>query len=553
MGWDDNARSAGPNRFGCASPGSLLAWPLMRLRPLIIAALLGCVASAPGGCKKTTSGGSADLARAKLPDPLPLPAEPVAAAYVADPAAALAMVDPWVDESLAPSKVLERGLRQFTTPELAAQLAPTVDPTRPWASVRFPEQDEVAYFPVKADAKPGLEQTLGGLSREGRFGAVRLPQPPEAQPSEGLAEASPNPWSTDKPHLAWLDPDTGHLAIATSLPALVTGRDLAKTYGSSEVFVTVDGRMLPPIVPLTRVTARGALADLEVTAALNPDRDPFEDLQITNGALTGLLSAPQMVAGATTRFAGHEDVVQRVIRNVDQAIDEQPFLVQGILRDLQKRFNAVLRTWNGRVMVALGPPGHVRVALGADDPKKAGVATTRFLDTIVDNVSLFRNFTSQVPSVSLKKKQGQGGGEPIHKLSIGNAKSLLQKEAHALVDDKNKLRVAMAFSRHDGAAMGVVGPDAVDVLAKWLDATAKAPSGEDSAGDLGAVMVALDPQEAPALRQKQIALDVLFGLTANGPRRSVVAQKLGEHEIRARVTTSGASVALPVKTLKTAN
>jgi hypothetical protein len=524
----------------------------MRLRPLLISALLGCAAISPAGCKKsTTDGGTTRVARLKLPDPLVLPAEPVAAAYLANPVAALALVDPWVEESLAPAKVLERGLAQFTTPEVATQLAPTIDPAKPWASVRFPERDEVAYFPIKEEARSALEQALKPLSREGRFGAVRLPQAPEAEQSESLDETPHTPWSTPKPHLAWLDPDTGHLAIGTSLPALVTGRGLAKAYGSTDVFVTVDGRMLPPIVPLTRVTAKGSLEDLEVTAALADDEDPIAELQLADGALTGLLSGPGMVAGATTRFGAHEEVVQRLIRNINRMVDEQPFLMQGLLRDLQKRFNAVARSWNGRVMVALGPPGHVRVALGSDDPKKAGIATTRFLEAIVDNVKLFRNFTSQVPSVSLKKKQGEGGGEPVHKLSVGNARGMLQKEAHALVDDKNKLRVAMAFSRHDGAAMGVVGPDAVAVLEQWLDASAKAPAGEDTTGDLGAVMVALDPQEAPALRKKEVALDVLFGLRANGPLRNVVLTKVGERKLKARVTTPRKIASL--KTAKIAN
>ena len=504
----------------------------MRAR-LPLLALLGATLVAPLGCKHTgdTAGGpkSSRPARVKLPDPLPLPDQPVAAAHVENPGAALAMVDPWVEESLAAAAVLERGLTQFTTAEVATQIAATIDPARTWSSVRLGDGEEIAHFSVLAQQSEQLAEILDGLAKEGRFGARRLPErPPVEETEEG-------PWS-HKPHLAWLDPETGNLTIATSLPGLVTGAKISEAYGKAPLFVTADGSMMPEIVPLTRITAQGELSDLEVTATLDEGYDPAAELSLEAGALTGLLSGPDTVVGVTSRMAGHEEVVKTLIRNIDRMVDEQPFLLQGILQDMQKKFNAIARSWNGRFYVALGPPGHVRVAYGADDPKKSGVAVLRFTQTVIDNANLIRNFTSQVPSISLKKNVGEGAGEPIHRLSVSKAKSLLQAEAHALVDDKNKLRVAGAWSRHAGAGMVVVGPESTSVLQRWLEASSNAPAGEATTGDLGAAMVALSPEQAPALRNTQLDPSVLFGLTGDGPRRTIVAERVDERTIKLHVT-----------------
>lgn len=496
----------------------------MALRRLVVAALVGAALTAPIACK-TPAGGTTRTAgrasvRARLPEPLPLPAQPVAAAHVEQPGRALGMADPWIEESLAAPAVLERGLVQFTTPEAAAWIAPAIDPERTWSSVRLGDGEEIAHFPVRPDAVPSLSKSLGELSKEGKFGAVRLPERPHVEAEEG----EQSPWS-HKPHLAWLREDEGTLTIATSLRGLVTGPRISETYGEAPVFVTVDRSMIPPIVPLERVTASGKLEEMTVTAKVGADFDAAQ-LQIENGALTGLLAGRGMVAGATTRVAEHEEIVKRVISNVNATIEQQPFLLQGILQDMQRRLNAVLRSWDGRVMVGLGPPGHVRLAYGSDDPKRSGVAVLRLLQAVVDNVKLLRNFTNQLPAIRIKKSAGEGAGEPIHLLSIGNAKGMMQPELHALVDDHNRLRIAMAWSRHAGAGMAVVGPQAVTQLEQWLDASAKGPAGEETVGDFGAAVVALDPKQAPALRNAELRPDVLLGLDATGPRRSLVGRWL---------------------------
>jgi hypothetical protein len=494
----------------------------MALRRLVVAALLGAALSAPIACKTPSGGGTRTAGRAtvKLPEPLPLPAQPVAAAHVEQPGRALGLADPWVEESLTAHSVLERGLVQFTTPDAAAWLAPAIDPERTWSSVRLADGEEVAHFPVRAQAMGELGAKLGELSKEGKFGAVRLPERPDVADEDGES----GPWS-HKLHLAWLREDMGTLTIATSLRGLATGPRISETYGEAPVFVTVDRSMIPRVVPLERVTATGKLEQLTVTAKVGADFDASQ-LQIEKGALTGLLAGRGLVAGATTRVAEHEEIVKDVISNIGATVDQQPFLLQGILKDMQRRLNAVLRSWDGRVMVGLGPPGHVRLAYGSEDPKRSGVAVLRLLQAVVDNVKLLRNFTSQLPSIRIKKSAGEAAGEPIHLLSVGNAKGLMEPSLHALVDDHNRLRIAMAWSRHAGAGMVVVGPQAVTQLEHWLDASAKGPAGEQTLEDFGAAVVALDPSQAPTLRNEQLSPDVLLGLDATGPRRTLVGRWL---------------------------
>lgn len=508
----------------------------MARRRLVVASILGAALFVPIACKTPAGGTSRGVGRTTvaLPEPLPLPASPVAAAHVERPGTALGMADPWVEESLTANAVLMRGLEQFTTPEAAAWIAPAIDPDETWSSVRLADGEEVAHFPVRPEAAAQLSKQLSGQAKEGKFGAVRLPERPD------VVDESSGPWS-HKPHLAWLREDLGTLTIATSLRGLATGPYISETYGEAPVYVTVDRSMIPAVVPLERVTASGTLHELVVTAKVAADFDASE-LQIEKGALTGLLAGRGLVAGATTRVADHEAIVKRVIANVDSTVEQQPFLLQGILQDMQRKLNAVLRSWDGRVMVALGPPRHVRAAYGSEDPKRSGVAVLRLLQSVVDNVKLLRNFTDQLPSLSIKKSAGEAAGEPIHLLSVGKARGLMQEELHPLVDDHNRLRVAMAWSRHAGAGMVVVGPQAVATLEGWLEAAAKQPAGEQTLEDFGAAVVALDPAQAPALRNRELRPDVLLGLDATGPRRTVVGRWLDATTFQVKLSAPPARV-----------
>jgi hypothetical protein len=492
--------------------------------PLVAAVLL-----APVGCRPDGRDGLEPVA-VELPEPLPLPDDPVAAAWIERPGALLAEIDPWIAADLNPTATLERGLAQFTTPEMARTLAAAVDAERPWASVRLADGEELAHLPVRADAVADLAQSLGSLSAEGEFGAVRLPEaPPVEDPAAG-------PWSR-RPHLAWLDRDAGTLTIATGLRALVTGRTLAARYGETPVFLTIDGSMLPEIVPIARATARGTLDDLEVVAVFDPDTDPLAGAGIADGALTGLLAVPEIALGGSTRVPGHEELVRDTIVRIDEVVERQSFLVQGLLEDLQTKLNAALRTWNGRVLVALGPPGHVRVAYGADDPKKSGVAVLRFAETVLGNLDFVRNFTSQVPDAFLDKNAGEAAGEPVHRLTVRGARSLLPEPAHALLDDKGRLLAAAAWSRHAGAGVAVVGPRPVVVLEQWLAATADQPTGAATLEDLGSARIALDPAQAAPLAQGPLRPEPWLALEASTPARTFVARRVDARTVSVRVVT----------------
>ncbi len=461
----------------------------------------------------------------RLPEPLPLPADPRAAAWIASPSQAIARLEPYSPVAVDARAAGRELLAATTTTELAELISAAIDLDAPFANVVL-DEEEVIRLSISADQRTGLQAALAKLDKVGEFGAVALPRPP-------LAEGEPPPRAgRAKAWLAWIDEqDGGALVLANSERGLVTARNLDEAYGKQPVFFTLDPSALPlPIdVPVTRVRGEGDLARLHVDVVMTQGADPLAEIPIAAGTMSGLLHGPGVALGASSRYAEHEQTVKQVIAEVNAQVAELPFLMRGIGEDLAKKLNTTLRSWDGRLLVALGPSGHVRLAYGADDPEKAKVAALRLLQTVVDNIKLARNFVSEIPRVTLRRNVATGDGQSIDVVVLHDALGTVPSELRSLVDAERKLNVAMAWSERAGGGVIVVGPRAPDELARWLDETAKAPSGADTKEQLFAAMVAAEPTTLRTLMQAEPDMSTLLGLEAGGgPRWSIDIQPNAE-------------------------
>jgi hypothetical protein len=506
----------------------------IRLAPLLALAL----SFASGGCRQATTRDGQDPSgthkrdrgpELQLPDPLPLPSEPRAASWIAQPSAAVAMVAPYSPVPLDLRVAAEQALVGVTEPELARELAGAIDLSAPFANVVLDDGQEVIRLSLRADAQANVAARLAKLDEAGEFGAVTLPLRPSA-------DGKP-PRAGSRRWLAWIDEaDGGALVLAHSLEGLVTGRTLAATYGEQPVFFTADpgqlaisGQLAIPVeLPFSRVTGRGDLGQVTIEAQVLDGQDPFAEAPIAAGTLAGLLDSKHISAGASTRYADYQQVVREVIVEVNSAVSGLPFLVKGVAEGIAAKLNTALRTWDGRVLVALGPQNHVRLAYGASDVEKSRVAAIRLLQSVVDNVSLARNFSARIPKMTLRRKVAQADGVDIEQFTLYEAFSTAP-ELRPLVDKESRLHVAMAWSKRAGGGMIVVGPDAANELARWLDETSAADGAAVTEGQLLAASFAAEPQELQALLQAGNNADLaqLVGLAATGPRWGITVEPRG--------------------------
>ena len=431
-----------------------------------------------------------------LPAPLPLPAEPPAAAYLARPDRVYAAVKPWLPELERSTTAIERMLAPHIDRAALERILGFVDDASPWAVARLPEAEEIVRLPIRKGSEnaEGLKATLAAFAPQGDFGARTLPLPPNASPEQ-------------KARLIWFDADQNAISIGTSLPALVSGRDLAGHYGKQAVFATAEPPylQLPIPLPLQRVTVGGSFEDLRVHVQSPPDQDLLAAFPVKTGSLGRWLAHDRISAGLSTRVADHDEMVRQVIVEIKKAVDGLPFLVKGIGSDLAKKANSVLRSWDGRTLAALGPSGHVRLAFGSADAKKASVALWRLLDSVENNLELFRNFSSEVPKVSLRKNKAVKGSEAIYSLSIHRARSFVPPQGRALLDEKGRLRVAISASSDGEAVLVTVGSEAQKELQSWFSELSPPKKNTDDKAVLSGTF-ALSPEfmrsTSPAEAQK---------------------------------------------------
>lgn len=494
---------------------------LVRTVPLIALSLVlgsACKQSSTHEGKRPDGKHEVAAREIQLPEPLPLPADPQLATWLARPALVVARVQPYVPNTLDVRAVAGQLLTGITRPELAQQFAAAINLDAPFCNVVLDDGEEIVrLIPVKRE-REALTKQLATLAPVGEFGAVALP-PSEAGPST-------RPW------LAWLDPQDGTLVLANSERGLVTGRQLPEAYGAKPVFFTfdptrMDNSAMPIDLPIGRVHASGNLDELHVDVALAEQGDPLAELPIIAGTLGGLLDGSNLALGASSRYSQHEATVKDIIREVNGQVDQLPFLVRGVGEDMAKKLNTVLRSWDGRVLGAIGPAGHVRIAYGSSDPENAKVAMIRLLQATVDNIKFARNFISEVPRVTLRRGVGKGDGQDIDVVVLHDAASVVPSELRALVDGEGKLNVAMAWSARAGGGVIIAGPRAAEELGRWLDDTKASASGASTTQELVAAMVAAEPGSVRTLAQQtEPDMAAVLGLeAAASPRWSLSIDK----------------------------
>lgn len=500
---------------------------ITRLAPLLALGLTLCAANAcrqgstPEGTTPESTKAERTRVEIELPDPLVLPANPKAASWVAQPRSAVAMIAPYSPVPINLQAGVEQALAALTAPALAGEIARAINFASPFANVILDDGQEVIRLSLTSEGRASLSGRLSELEAKGAFGAVSLP------PGRAAISSPKREW------LAWIDEgDGGTLVLANSLPGLVTGRTLAAAYGERPVYFTADPRALPIELelelPFTRVTGRGDLSALVIEAQAVEGQDPFKALPVTSGTLAGLLEGPRISAGVSTRYADHKQTVNEVIRGVNAAVAQLPFLVRGIGEGIAAKLNTALRTWDGRVLGALGPGGHLRLAYGATDVDKSRVAVIRLLQAVVDNVAMARNFTSQVPKMNLRRRVATGDGEDVELFVIYGANSL-SAELRPLLDRENRLNLAMAWSERAGGGLFVIGPDAGAELGRWLDETRSSATGAATSEQLLAASFAAEPERLQALLELGPNLDIaqIIGLAATGPQWRVVLDDKG--------------------------
>lgn len=481
---------------------------------------------------------------ASMPRPYALPAKPQFAAHLAAPAPALVALGQTTGLGVDPRGVLRTLLTQVGLP-FEASLVPSFDLARPW-SAALVEGQLIVQVPIERVRLAEVASMLGSRPKVGKFGAVDL------QRGATTPAGAPAGLALVPPKLAWLDTANGVLALASDERGLATARELAHGYGKHGVFATIDGaeiRKAVPTFPFARVVAQGEnIGDFRVSAEGDGTIDGLSE--ITEGALTGLLSSPSIVAGASSRYAKYQTVVKDLISTATREVNKQNFLVKGVLEDMLKRYNTVLRSWNGRVLVGLGPRNHIVLALGADDPARASNSVIGLIDAVLGNLDLARTFGVSVPKLRFKRNRSTAAGVNVHVLAVDNARKLLPPEFASLVDEQGALRIAFAGSPHAGAVAVAIGPTAAESLADWLEQTKGATPGNKSTDHLLAATVAVDGESLAQLDRVQ-SLAPLLGLQAErAPTQAVVTRKGEAFDVHVTgpVPKVAASAARPPRT-----
>jgi hypothetical protein len=453
-------------------------------------ALALALVAIPWGCKRQGAGETRPGSKAAgvvekrppgMPRPLALPAQPDAAWHVAQPAELLAFAAHWAGRD-GDGRDLFVDIVAAQMPGFAAQVARHVDLQRPWDAAVIDGQT-IVHVPVLRAQTKAVAALLADKPPSGRFGAVEL------QAQSG-------------PKLAYLDADAAYLTLADDLHGIATGRELPRAYGKKPLWGTLaaeQARRWLAEFPVARVTIAGAgLHEFVITTEGTPQNVP-QLQQLTEGALTGLLEAEHIAVGASSRYAKYQELVKSWIGRATRIVDDQNFLVRGTLEELLGRGNAVLRRWDGRVLVALGPSRHVLVALGTDDPLKASKATLHLVDGVIDNLELARSFGIGVPKLKFKRNRAQGAGIDVHAVALMDARKMIPPYLSPLLDDDGNLRVGFAFAPRAGGALVAIGPQGADVVARWLEQTAGATPGKDSLQDFVAATIAVDPEAVAPL------------------------------------------------------
>jgi len=205
-----------------------------------------------------------------------------------------------------------------------------------------------------------------------------------------------------------------------------------------------------------------------------------------------------------------------------------------MLDPIANQATRLMKMWNGRVLVGIGPARHVRIALGADDPHAAHRGLVTVLKDVIDNLQLARMFVSNIPNATLKKF----ADEPdLWLLTVSGIVNNLPPDLRTLADD-GRLRIAFNGHAHAGAVLVVVGPKADAELKAWVTESSAAPSGKEGMKDIASATLAAGPEAIAPLLQigpSDKLVPALLGLSADrAPTRFSFRQDGQRYEISVR-------------------
>ncbi len=430
----------------------------VRLHSVLRSVALSLLLCAPAALTSCSHGARDNAARGpRLPDALELPDDPERLLYVDAPQRYLDELAELGDSSSLARGMFSSVLGEWVGDEAFAQMiTDSVDWNQPLSMVQLGAVETIVSIPLLAEPDEALRASIDALSREGSFGARALTAP-NADPAA--------------PRLVWLQEDT--LALATSVRGLATAPLLQRRYNSAPIRVAA--RSLTGAARVQGFEASGSVDAIDVTIAVKSVEELLSSRSAGAGALTSLATSDAVALGGTFAWTGSDAWIQDTVARISDTISEQPFLIRGLVEKIGRRANSVLRTWDGRCFVGISSQEELMFGLGSTDPKKSGVAMLRLFGGVADDLSLLSNFFDGAPSVSLKKNVGDAAGEPIHRITVGNIREQVPNEFRPLLDERGRLRLHFAFSRHTGAGMFVVGGDGLTTLRGWLKQSAAAP------------------------------------------------------------------------------
>lgn len=516
--------------------------PALMTRPLTLALALALAGLGSAGCKKQqpqqpTRQGRSEVAVTpadpRLPAPHKLSAEVDAGVFIAAPAQVLADAGAFMPAPPTLAKLGEFLLATQGPADFAQSAGALLDGQRPWVGVQI-EREDVVHLPLQRGAADKLKAQLDRYPKRGDFGAVVLPKPALAvQGGELVSNTTASP-----ERLAWVDTAAGTLTIAGTLAGIATGRQLPAYYNKRPLWFTLAearGKQLLGFYPYGRCAGLGlGLHSLDFYCAARPGEKLPVLRDLAPGALTGALAGKGVAVGASTRWPGYKEAVREATSQLQAAVDRAGFAGKMMLDPIADQATRLMKMWNGRVLVGVGPARHVRIGLGAEDPSAAHRGLVTVLKDVIDNLQLARMFVSNIPNASLKKV---GDDPDLWLLTVSGITNNLPPDLRTLADD-GRLRIAFHGHNHAGALLVVVGPRADAELKAWVSEATAAPAGKDGMKDIASATLAAGPEAlAPLLKlgPSDKLLPAVLGLSPDrAPTRFLLRQDGQRYEVSVR-------------------
>lgn len=487
-------------------------------RTCLLACILGVgmVGCAPGddATRSTTRPGPTG------PRPLPLPDAPEALVYLASPASVLeeaAQLGLAADRIAAATDTVIGNW--IDIPRIATAVTAAADWSAPMAvaTLEAENSETLMVLHLRADAISELEQRLASLPPAEVLGARLLaPETPSNAPPALIAI------------------EDGRLLVAATARGLVTAPALLQRYARAPIHVQLGS--VPGVSRLGPVTAKGTLDALEITAQVPALDDELAKLQAQSGAMTSLSSFGALDLAGAFAWTGADALVREIIVNSQKVVDEQPFLIRGVVEEISRRTNALLRTWDGRVMAGVAGDRRILFALGSEDPKTSGVALLRLVGGLAEDLALVGKFIDGLPTISLRKNVGDAANEPIHRIRLGGLKvGNLPAPMRGYLDSRGRIELHVAFSRRTGAGMFVVGEDGLATMRAWLKHARDQPDRDGSQDHLLGLRLAF-PLLAMDWAEGRAGLDALTALAPLASARTVEIVRGGPTSITLRYT-----------------